>query len=75
MPTKLLLLSELAEETAKQLTSSLANIKEKIDSLIIWISFCFSLLTVLNSIMMIFGLDTPKQGVFAYVQILIQTLI
>lgn len=49
--------------------------KEPIESPIAWVSLCFSLITVVNSLMMITGLDTPKQGVFAYVHILSRLVI
>lgn len=39
------------------------------------VAFLFTLITVINSIMMVTGIDTPKRGVFAYEHLLIRLLI
>ncbi len=39
------------------------------------IAVLFTLITVINSIMMITGIDTPKTGTFAYTHLLVRTLI
>lgn len=56
-------------------------IKQAIDRLIVWyqslgiidnIVIVFTLITVINSIMMVTGIDTPKTGTFTYIHLLVR---
>ena len=42
---------------------------------IVHIAILFTAITVINNIMMVTGIDTPKQGTFAYTHLLMRTLI
>ncbi|WP_209661436.1 hypothetical protein [Acetoanaerobium pronyense] len=50
------------------------NIKEYFDRVTPYetIGISFTLLTIINSIMMVTGVDTPKEGVFAYVHLMMR---